>query len=142
MIRIESVYEQNHIYQIMEQLSTCFFDSSIDRLMLSHKIAQFGCFQVGYDGNRVVGFVGYYANDVGQKAGYLTTIVVSQQYQRKGIGSQLLHACLDDCRKKGMNRCRLEVRKDNLDALQFYSAQGFIKEATASEETDYYICNL
>lgn len=142
VIRIESVYEEKQIYQIMEHLSSCFFTSNINRATLSKKIAQFGCFLVGYDGNNVAGFVGYYANDTEGKAGYLTTIVVSQIYQGIGIGNMLLHACLDDCRKKGMTKCRLEVRKDNLKAQRFYSARGFSKEAGSTETTEFYVCNL
>lgn len=142
MIRIESVHEENQIYQIMEYLSSCFFDCDVNRAMLSKKIAQFGCFLVSYDGNKVVGFVGYYANDAREKAGYLTTIVVSQSYQGIGIGNMLLQACLDDCRKKGMTKCRLEVRKDNLKAQRFYSARGFFKEADSTETTEFFVCNL
>ena len=142
MIRIENVNEEKQIYQIMEHLSSCFFSSSVNRAMLSKKIAQFGRFLVCYDDNNIAGFVGYYANDTRGKAGYLTTIVVSQSYQGLGIGNTLLHACLDDCRKKGMTKCRLEVRKDNLKAQRFYSARGFYKEADSTETTEFYVCNL
>lgn len=126
----------------MEELSTDFFDNSVNRKQLSKKIAQFGCFRVGYENDDVAGFVGYYANDILDKTGYLSTIVVSQKYQGKGIGRILLLKCLDDCRRKGMIRCRLEVRKENLRAIRFYKAKGFEKETAASPTTDYYTCVL
>lgn len=142
MIRIERVNGEKQIYQIMEQLSECFFDSTVNRSMLSKKIAQFGCFLVGYDDANIVGFIGYYSNNTRDKAGYITTIVVTPNYQGIGVGSKLLRTCLDDCRDKGMEKCRLEVRKDNRNAQRFYSARGFFKEKDATEMTEFLICNL
>lgn len=142
MIRVEWLNEKNCIYGIMEKLSSDFFDKNVDRRQLSKKIAEYGHFCVAYDDDCAVGFAGYYANDSLGKIGYLSTIVVSKKHQGKGIGSVLLRECLNDCRKKGMEKCRLEVNINNQRAIPFYEAKGFKKESKATQTSDYYICEL
>ena len=142
MIRVERVSGEKLIYQTMKKLSTDFFDSTIDKLILSKKIAQYGCFRVCFINNDEAGFVGYYANETINHFGYVSTIVVSKAHQGKGIGSLLLHECLEDCREKGMVGCRLEVNTGNMRAIHFYEAKGFEKESPASHISDYYICKL
>lgn len=142
LICLEHISEEKRIFDTMEKLSDCFFNRNLDRVQFSKKLARFGNFCVVYNRDEIAGFVGYYTNEIINKTGYLSTIVVSPNYQRKGVGTVLLNECLADCRNKGMIRCRLEVDKENLKAIQFYLRNGFQKERDASQRTEYYICNL
>jgi len=54
-------------------------------------------------------------------------LAVQRDYQNKGYGSSLLLAVLEKKKKEGCTRCLLEVRKNNLAALSFYTKLGFKK---------------
>jgi ribosomal protein S18 acetylase RimI-like enzyme len=54
---------------------------------------------------------------------------VLPEYRGKGIGRQLLQACISKARTKGITRIELEVRADNVRAISLYKALGFEIEA-------------
>lgn len=51
------------------------------------------------------------------------------EYRGRGIGRQLLQACIAKARAKGITRIELEVRADNTRAIGLYKALGFEVEA-------------
>ena len=55
----------------------------------------------------------------------LLSIAVSNSAQRKGIGTQLLHAGLSQLDLDKSDCCFLEVRENNLKARRFYENHGF-----------------
>ena len=55
----------------------------------------------------------------------LLSIAVSTSAQRKGIGSQLLHAGLSQLDLDKSDCCFLEVRENNIKARNFYEKHGF-----------------
>lgn len=57
-------------------------------------------------------------------------MAVLRDYRRRGIGSRLLSAALMKARGIGLTRVELEVRADNIAALQLYRKFGFTREAT------------
>lgn len=54
---------------------------------------------------------------------------VLPEYRRRGIGRQLLEACIAKAWTKGLTRIELEVRADNEPAIALYSKLGFVQEA-------------
>lgn len=50
-------------------------------------------------------------------------------YRGRGIGHQLLSACLAKARSNGITRVELEVRADNDRAIKLYERMGFRREA-------------
>ena len=66
--------------------------------------------------------------------GHVLAIAVDPPYRRRGIGSMLMMDLLDRLRANGAKKIRLEVRKSNLGAQQFYRSLGFHKEG----EIPYY----
>jgi RimJ/RimL family protein N-acetyltransferase len=50
------------------------------------------------------------------------------EWRARGIGRQLLEACLSAARSAGLERIELEVFADNEAAIQLYEAQGFVRE--------------
>lgn len=56
---------------------------------------------------------------------HLLDIAVAREYQRCGIGAQLLSFLCEQARKSGMNRMLLEVRPANVMAIAFYGGIGF-----------------
>ena len=55
----------------------------------------------------------------------LLSIAVSEGTQRKGIGTQLLHAGLSQLDLDKSDCCFLEVRENNIKARNFYEKHGF-----------------
>ena len=90
-----------------------------------------------YVNDKCTGFCAYYANDMNTKTGYITQIAIHEDFRRQGLGRRLIRECIDDMKRSGMNRVRLEVRKDNDGAIAFYKSEGLAFESEASPESFY-----
>ncbi len=67
-----------------------------------------------YSGNRV-------------RIGHICTIDVAVKHRRRGIGLKLLKELEKIFVEKGVETCYLEVRIDNVAALELYRKQGYIE---------------
>ena len=88
---------------------------------------------VAVDGERVVGWcdaIPYWADALKHRAGL--GMGVLNDYRGQGIGKELLRACLDKARTKGIKRIDLEVRADNGIAISLYEKFGFAHEGRKS----------
>jgi ribosomal-protein-alanine N-acetyltransferase len=65
----------------------------------------------------------------------LLKIGVCPEFQRIGIGTQLIEACYSEGIQRGCSRCFLEVRKSNQKAIQFYHSHNF---RIAGTRLNYY----
>lgn len=63
------------------------------------------------------------------------TLAVLPAFQRKGVASKLLTFAQIHLKEAGINHIYLEVREDNLPAIQAYKAFGFVKTGI---RPDYY----
>ena len=59
---------------------------------------------------------------------YLEDFVVKQSYRRRGIGSMLFEAFLEDAKQKGCQLVKWQVLDWNEPALQFYNKQSAMIE--------------
>jgi ribosomal-protein-alanine N-acetyltransferase len=66
--------------------------------------------------------------------GHILAIAVDPLFRRRGVGTALVTSILDRLRAKGARQVRLEVRKSNLGARQFYTKLDFVER----EEIPYY----
>lgn len=57
--------------------------------------------------------------------GELARIAVANEYQRQGVGCQLMACIFKTCREKGIAKIFLEVRESNGHARNFYKKHGF-----------------
>jgi [ribosomal protein S18]-alanine N-acetyltransferase len=62
-------------------------------------------------------------------------IGVCPEFQRMGIGTQLIEASYSEGIQRGCSRCFLEVRKSNQKAIQFYNSHNF---RIAGTRLNYY----
>lgn len=87
------------------------------------KLSEFAGFVICVENDEIIGFAAYYLNQEGGFA-YVPQIWVSDNYQRKGIGS-----CMLDELKRTVQpfatSIRLEVRRNNEKAVSFYERTGF-----------------
>jgi ribosomal-protein-alanine acetyltransferase len=59
--------------------------------------------------------------------GHILTIDVAPAYRRKGIAQKMLQEIEAMFRARGINECRLEVRENNVAALNLYTKLGYAK---------------
>ncbi|MBA1143197.1 GNAT family N-acetyltransferase [Mesorhizobium neociceri] len=71
----------------------------------------------------------------GKPTVHLATIAVSETARAKGFGTRLLAAAEHEAARRGYRLLQMEVRADNLRALQFYWKAGFRR---AGERPGYY----
>jgi ribosomal-protein-alanine N-acetyltransferase len=74
------------------------------------------------DGDRVVGYAGLAS---GSGDAFVQNIGVTKDYQRHGVGAQLLVALIDEARARGAQMLGLEVRADGDVAQRLYARHGF-----------------
>lgn len=60
-------------------------------------------------------------------------LVVTKEYQGKGIGKQLVLAAIDECRQLGYCEVEVSTEKTNVKARKFYKKCGFEERGTLFE---------
>jgi ribosomal protein S18 acetylase RimI-like enzyme len=72
---------------------------------------------VAMDGDKIIGAV-LCSHD--GRLGYLSHLVVSDEYRRQGIGRQLVSRCMYSLTGLGIHKCILLIMKETEEALQFW----------------------
>jgi ribosomal-protein-alanine acetyltransferase len=86
--------------------------------------------------NAIAGFIiGLILHHDQRKTGRIYTLDVAVKYRRKGIGLKLLDEIERIFAERGVKICYLEVRKDNVTALELYRRHGYLE---VEELKDYY----
>lgn len=93
------------------------------------KVCKYAQIMAVCDNNEAIGFIAFYANDFKTQTAYVTQFLIDQKYRNRGFGKKLLSKCEAECKKRGFLRLRLEVRRDNENAISFYEHCGFIRDA-------------
>ena len=86
-----------------------------------------------YTNGNLKGMISYYNNDETQEHSFLTLLLISKDYQGKGLGKLLLQMSINDLIKKGFKNYSLEVLKSNDKAIKLYEAFGFEKNEDRGE---------
>ncbi|HJQ03997.1 MAG TPA: ribosomal protein S18-alanine N-acetyltransferase [Nocardioides sp.] len=73
--------------------------------------------------------VGHAVVSVAAEDAELQRIAIDPTHRGRGLGRQLLDACLADAARRGAERLILEVRETNAPALALYRAAGFTELA-------------
>ncbi|MDI6820277.1 MAG: ribosomal protein S18-alanine N-acetyltransferase [Candidatus Hodarchaeaceae archaeon] len=132
LIKIRDLKREGDMQAILDIEYRCFPDpyplSLLNRLREMHPdgflVAELDGEVVGY----IIGVIRWGAS------GHILAIAVDPPYRRRGIGSALIVNMLDRLKAKGAKGVRLEVRKSNFAARQFYLGLGFNER----EEIPYY----
>lgn len=70
-------------------------------------------------------FIAYYENDKKEELAYLTMIAVCKESWQLGYGKNLLECSIKALTNRGFKKYKLEVKEDNLKAIQLYKDYGF-----------------
>lgn len=57
--------------------------------------------------------------------GHITNIAVSSAFRRQGVGEKIISEMKNICKRIGVDKMTLEVRKSNLPAISLYEKLGF-----------------
>lgn len=93
------------------------------------------CYLVAHVRGEIVGYAGMW---VVMDEAHITTLAVSPQHRRRGIGERLLVGLLEEAIWRGAVRASLEVRQHNHAAQALYRKHGF---RTAALRKRYYSDN-
>ncbi len=148
---IEKIRDKDIIYDTLKAFNPYFLEpiKSTDKELMEYadKLANLSEFVVAKNGEEMVGFIVYYMNDIENKIGYITLIVVKPDYRKDGIiGALAMGQLLNYARIEGVNagirKVRLEVDKENTHALKLYEKYGCIYMGDASEKSIYMMYDL
>ena len=89
-------------------------------------------FYVALDNEQVVGYIGAW---IIEGTTDIINFVVDEMYQHQGIGQLLMKKIIDQSIELNSKEILLEVREKNIQAINFYTLQGF-KQITIRKE--YY----
>ena len=64
--------------------------------------------------------------------GWINYLAVDPNYRRQGYGQRLMAEAEHRLRHLGCPKINLQIRKDNLEAIQFYQQIGFSQDAVVS----------
>jgi ribosomal-protein-alanine N-acetyltransferase len=70
-------------------------------------------------------FIAYYDNDPLKDLAFLTMIAVDEDSRKRGLGKSLLEISIKEIEGQGFRRYGLEVKKNNIKAMELYSKYGF-----------------
>ncbi len=138
MILIKHNIEQ--ITNILNKFKFCLESlktKDVDIKEIALKFLKYATIAVTYKDNEIIGFISFYCNDKQNKVAYISMIAVLPEHRQKGIGNKLIEEALEYCRKNEMKCIRLEVRKKNINVLDFYKKLGFEIEMLCTNNSIY-----
>jgi len=76
-------------------------------------------------GDRLIGLVAVYMNDLSLKVAFITNVSVEQEHQGKGIAKKLLQRSIKKMSLLKFEEIQLEVSEQNKVAMKVYKELGF-----------------
>ena len=105
------------------------FEAYIDKLSLNAYVI--------IDQEDDKGLIVFYANDFKDRIGFISLIVVKDEYRKTGVGKNLIQCATKLMKEKKMRVIRLCVNNDNDNAIGFYKHLGFEIVGTSHLSTGY-----
>ena len=142
---VEDVLEWKRINALLLEFEYIFphLDAKIESYEeYSKKLEKYANVRLCKIDDEICGILVYYANDHITKTAYISLIGIHKQWQGKHIGRFLLEYCVEDSKRVGMELLKLEVDRDNLQAIKFYGKHGFVKEKEINCESFYMVKQL
>ena len=136
-------FEKIESLEKMTELLIRYDDSAVrtissrtgDLKQYAKKLFQYAENFVLSDGDKEIGFVSFYGNDDVDQMIYLTIIAISPQFKGHGFGTAVLNYLEKFGREHNRKKIKLEVDKDNTNAVCFYRKNGFQITEEASAES-------
>jgi ribosomal-protein-alanine acetyltransferase len=127
-IKIEyaSIRLLGKLYEIEKQ---CFGQEAFTKQQLTYLFTAYNAIGLAARVNSDIAGFAIARLDIGRTTsfGHILTVDIAPAYRRKGIAQKLLQGIEAIFREKGIKECRLEVREDNVAALNLYQKLGYKK---------------
>jgi ribosomal-protein-alanine acetyltransferase len=127
-VRIEdtSIRFLGKLYEIEKQ---CFGQEAFTKQQLTYLLTAYNAIGLAARVNSEIAGFAIARVDIGRNTsfGHILTVDIAPAYRRKGIAQKLLQEIETIFREKGIKECRLEVREDNVAALNLYQKLGYKK---------------
>ena len=121
--------------QLQHQITPTLLERNIDVCEYSKKLNENGRTIVALRDGRIVGIVAGYINN---EYSYVSLIIVNENDRGLRIGKQLLYRFEQLSINNGVKFIKLEVRKNNYNAINFYKHFGY-KIIGEASDTSYYM---
>jgi ribosomal protein S18 acetylase RimI-like enzyme len=119
---------QEDIYKHLQSCDEDFIPKLSSRVSIknfSEKIKNYAVFFEAWNQDILVGMVSGYFNNEASKVAFINNVSVLSAFSKRGIARQLLSDALKYAASKMFLEIHLEVNKNNTQALEFYSKNGF-----------------
>ncbi len=73
----------------------------------------------------LAGFIACYCNNYESKNAFITLVLIDKLYRGQGISKKMFYQLFILLKGKGFKTCGLEVRLDNVNAVNLYKSLGF-----------------
>jgi ribosomal protein S18 acetylase RimI-like enzyme len=125
ILKIISVNEiENILLSCKDDLFSNLFKDPLKISAMAEKFSNHATFFSLYDDN-LIGFVAFYDNDNISHIAYISMIVIKERKRGQGYGKLLLNKAIEQSLSTGMKHIKLQVNKDNINAIYFYRKMGF-----------------
>lgn len=142
---LKNITIKEEIIAIIKQYQK-YFDSLVNDIELAMNIAdkifKHGMLLACICQHEVIGFCAFYANDLNSRVSFITLIAVNDKYQNIGMGKKILQKVCEISKKAGMDKIRLEVNDQNVNAISFYEKNGLYFEKKCSDNSKLMIKDL
>jgi ribosomal-protein-alanine acetyltransferase len=116
----------SRLYEIEKQ---CFGQEAFTKQQLAYLLTVYNAIGLAARVNSEIAGFAIAQVDIGRNTsfGHILTVDIAPAYRRKGIAQKLLQEIETIFREKSIKECRLEVREDNVAALNLYQKLGYKK---------------
>ena len=88
------------------------------------KLSQYSCFSYCIEQGEMIGMISCYTNRPPE--GYISNVCVKSKYRGQGVFGNMLERLLKEVAVVGVDKIRLEVDEDNVNAQKVYMKKGFV----------------
>lgn len=126
IIETALVHHLDRLYEIEKE---CFQAEAFSKHQIASLLSDYNSIGlVAKENQQIVGFIiGRTYFERNALTGHILTIDVKPAERQKGVGARLLQEMERIFKEKNVKTCRLEVREDNLPALNLYQKLGYKK---------------
>jgi len=117
--------------EILSHLELCSnnfippLDKKIVLIEYSKKIAEKAITFEAWYKQKLIGLIAAYFNDDINCTGFISNVSVIENYNGKGLASELMKMCLNYALQNNFKEIKLEVNRNNLNAIKLYKNFNF-----------------
>ncbi|MBS7632763.1 ribosomal protein S18-alanine N-acetyltransferase [Candidatus Bathyarchaeota archaeon] len=125
---IETALSQD-LDKLCEIEEKCFQNEAFSKKQIAYLLADYNSISlVAKENSKLLGFIigtTYFSRNA--LNGHIVTLDVAPEHRRKGVASRLMQEIEKIFKEKNVKTCHLEVREDNVAALNLYTKLGYKK---------------